>query len=87
MAYTDKPTIILSDSNNDGQKFAQKLSQYLSDRCEIITNNDFFGDSIMNKEIQVLFENKPVKVLNLTLSYNFFNDMGLLKSFFEAITK
>ena len=77
--------IILSE-NPESQKIASKLQSSMKGVCQIEINNEFFGDGIFNQELVKMIQNRPISVVNLTLSINFFNDPTLLYTFFNSLT-
>lgn len=86
IGFTDKPTIIISKTSIS-ETIAQKLLNTLKDTCNIEINEDFFGSSQLNQEINKILQNRPIESLNLALSLNFFNDLSLLHTFFTALVK
>ncbi len=86
IGFTDKPIVILSQSPVS-EKIMQKLQRGLRDSCLVEINDDFFGPGQLNQEISKIIQNRPIQILNVTLSLNFFNDMNLLHAFFNTLVE
>jgi len=83
--YLGKPTIILSEENQQVQSISEKLEKGMKNEAVIIINNDFFKSGATQNTLQNIFQGNNFSVINLVLSYEFLNNYEVFNLFIEAL--
>ncbi len=83
--YLGKPTIILSEENQQVQSISEKLEKGMKNEAVIIINNDLFKGGATQNTLQNIFQGNNFSVINLVLSYEFLNNYEVFKLFIEAL--
>nr|WP_147662837.1 hypothetical protein [Candidatus Prometheoarchaeum syntrophicum]QEE15942.1 hypothetical protein DSAG12_01769 [Candidatus Prometheoarchaeum syntrophicum] len=84
--YFSKPTIFLGDNGDPLIKdIHSKLKGNFTNEINLMINNSFFSQGKSFIELQNILKEPNFRICNIILTYNFLNDIGLLKTFFKAI--
>ncbi|QEE15942.2 hypothetical protein DSAG12_01769 [Promethearchaeum syntrophicum] len=84
--YFSKPTIFLGDNGDPLIKdIHSKLKGNFTNEINLMINNSFFSQGKSFIELQNILKEPNFRICNIVLTYNFLNDIGLLKTFFKAI--
>ncbi len=84
--YFSKPTIFLGDNGDPLVKdIYSKLKENFNDEINLMINNTFFSKGKSFIYLQNVLKEPNFRICNIILTYNFLNDIRLLKTFFKAI--
>ncbi|MFX0008411.1 MAG: hypothetical protein ACFFAV_17005, partial [Candidatus Hermodarchaeota archaeon] len=82
--YLGKPTIIISSENALGEPFYSKIKK-IGEKIELIEDNSLFKGGKISHELAEIFPSNKAKIINLVLSYEFFNDYDIFKTFIQSL--
>ena len=84
--YFSKPTIFLGDNGDPLVKdIHSKLKGNFNDEVNLMLNNTFFSQGKTFADLQNILKEPNFRICNIILTYNFLNEIRLLKTFFKAI--
>ena len=83
--YTTQPTVIFGNDSDLASQLAQKTQKVLGNQANVLVNAGIFRDGKIHKDLQSILPAPKFMIINLVISYNFFNSYPLLKAFFKAM--
>ena len=66
-------------------EITSRLQEYFKDEVNLMFNDSFFNQGKSFKDLQNVLEEPNFRICNIVLTYNFLNELKLLKTFFKAI--
>ncbi|MFX1589998.1 MAG: hypothetical protein ACFFC1_17785, partial [Promethearchaeota archaeon] len=82
--YLGKPTIIISSENALDEHFYSRIKK-IGEKIELIEDNSLFKGGKISHELAEIFPSNKAKIINLVLSYEFFNDYDIFKTFIQSL--
>jgi len=84
--YFSKPTIFLGDNGDPLVKdIHSKLKDNFNAEVNVMINNSFFSQGKSLTDIKDILKEPKFRICNIILTYNFLNEINLLKTFLKAI--
>ncbi len=84
--YFSKPTIFLGDNGDPLVKdLHSRLKGNFNAEVNLMLNNSFFSQGKTFTDLQNVLKEPNFRICNIILTYNFLNEIRLLKTFFKAI--
>ena len=84
--YFSKPTIFLGDNGDPLVKdIHSKLKDNFNAEVNLMMNNSFFSQGKSFTDVQDILKEPKFRICNVILTYNFLNEIKLLKTFLKAI--